>query len=1001
MTGYDSRTGRRTVVFQKLAFLCLVLGLCLTPTVRATNIIWVCENIDITGDGTPDDFAWIPWLESLGYTVDVQRGNWTALDTAKIATLNAADLIIISRCTSSGNYNNDATEISQWSGITKPILNLSAYFARNNRWYWVNSATINNLVGPMMEVVVPGHPIFTGIQLNASNQVAAVDGTTGNGQTSFIGTVDVGSGTLLAKTGANAWIVEWTPGKPFYTGSTQTPAGKRLLFSAGTQEVSPTPIGAFNLTEPGKKMLSNAILYMLGKPVVEGLATEPQPAVEQTDVPVDMALSWIPGEFARTHDVYIGLSAADVNNASRTNPLDVLASQGQNENSLAPANLQYGQTYYWRVDEVNAPPSTRIVKGEIWSFTVEPLGYPITNVIATASSSQPGMGPENTVNGSGLDQNDGHSTDVVQMWMSGDVQPTWIQYQFDKVYKLQELWVWNTNQVIESVVSFGAKGVKIEYSTDGSTWTELPGVPEFAQAPGLPGYTHNTTIDLGGVLAQYVKLTIETTWGGLPQTGLSEVRFSSIPVQAREPEPADGGAGVALDATLNWRPGREAASHNVYFGTDKDAVTNGTAPVVSLTEHRYGPADLLFGTTYYWKVDEVGAEATPGTVAGEVWSFTTLPYAAVDDFETYTDDEGHRIYETWIDGWTNNTGSVVGYLQAPFAEQTIVHGGKQAMPLEYNNVKTPYYSETERTFAPVQNWTGSGANTLVLFFQGRAPSFLDKGAGSFIVGGGGTDIWNTADQFRFAAQRLTGNGAIVAKVESVVNTDPWAKAGVMIRESLAPGSRFAAVYATPGNGVRYQARLLTDSAATSDTSVATPEQIALQTPVWVKIERSGNSFSGFYSTDGVQWTAMSWNPQTVNMAAAGVYIGLCVTSHSANALTTGEFSNVTTTGGVAGAWEVAEIGVAQPGNAADQLYVVVEDSAGKSKVVNHPDPAATTATTWQEWRIPLSEFTSAGVKLTAVKKLTIGVGDRASPTADGAGLLYIDDIGFGHPAQAK
>jgi hypothetical protein len=82
------------------------------------------------------------------------------------------------------------------------------------------------------------------------------------------------------------------------------------------------------------------------------------------------------------------------------------------------------------------------------------------------------------------------------MWMSGGVQPNWIQYQFDKVYKLHELWVWNTNQVIESVVSFGAKGVKIEYSTDGGTWTELPGVPEPRRR--FAGYTHNTTVDLVG-----------------------------------------------------------------------------------------------------------------------------------------------------------------------------------------------------------------------------------------------------------------------------------------------------------------------------------------------------------------------------------------------------------------------------------------------------------------------------------------------------------------------
>ena len=86
-------------------------------------------------------------------------------------------------------------------------------------------------------------------------------------------------------------------------------------------------------------------------------------------------------------------------------------------------------------------------------------------------------------------------------------------------------------------------------------------------------------------------------------------------------------------------------------------------------------------------------------------------FLIVDDMESYTDDEGNRIYETWVDGWTNSTGSVVGNTTAPFAERTIVHGGKQAMPMDYNNAKTPFYSEAEQTFAPLQNWTGNGVDT--------------------------------------------------------------------------------------------------------------------------------------------------------------------------------------------------------------------------------------------------------------------------------------------------
>jgi regulation of enolase protein 1 (concanavalin A-like superfamily) len=900
---------------------------------------------------------------------------------------------MISRTTSSGNYNNDATEISQWSGIKAPILNLTSYLVRNSRWFWVNTATINNLVGPMMEVVVPAHPIFTGIKLNAANQVSVVDGTTGTGQTSFIGMTDVGSGTLLAKTGTSAWIVEWQPGKPFYTGSSETPAGKRMLFNAGTQETAPQPQGAFNLTEDGKKMLNNAILYMLGKSVVEGLATDPKPAAGQTDVPFDVTLSWTAGEFAATHDVYVGLSAADVGNASRTAPLGVLASQNQNDSSFAPAGSQFGQTYYWRVDEVDASAS-KIVKGEVWSFTVEPLAYAIKTVTATASSAQANMGPENTVNGSGLSANDQHSTEASQMWMSAGTQPNWIQYQFDQAYKLTEMWVWNSNQMIETFVGFGAKDVTIEYSEDGVAWTTLAGVPVFAQATGAASYTYNTTVDFGGALAKYVKLTLSASWGGLAQTGLAEVRFFQTPVQAREPQPASGATGVDLNVTLNWRQGREAASHEVYFSSDQNAVTNGTAPAVTVTDHSYSPASLQFGTTYYWKVDEIGAAATPGTQTGAVWSFTSQEYAAIDDFESYNDDD-NRIYDTWLDGVVNNNGSIVGYFQAPFAEQTIVHGGKQSMPFEYNNVKTPYFSEIDQAWDKAQNWTSNGATGLSLWIRGNPVRFLDKGNGAFTVSGSGTDIWNAADDFRFVYKRLTGDGSIVVKVDSLVNTNVWAKAGVMIRQSLEAGSPMAYMIQSAASGASFGWRQLAAGTPGSMT------QAGIVAPQWVKLTRTGNAFTAQYSADGKTWTDIKNADGTVTSTAitmtGSIYIGLCVTSHDAALTTTAEFSAAAATGGVTGAWQVAEIGVSpQPANIPDTLYVVVQDSAGKSKVVTNPDPAASASAAWQPWRIPLSSFT--GVNMASVKKLSIGVGDRTNPKAGGSGHLYIDDIGFGHPA---
>jgi len=140
---------------------------------------------------------------------------------------------------------------------------------------------------------------------------------------------------------------------------------------------------------------------------------------------------------------------------------------------------------------------------------------------------------------------------------------------------------------------------------------------------------------------------------------------------------------------------------------------------------------------------------------------------------------------------------------------------------------------------------------------------------------------------------------------------------------------------------------------------------------------------------------MVWNPQTITMGA-NAYVGLAVTSHNASVAASAQFSNVTVTGAT-GAWEVAEIGVAQASNSPETLYVTVADSAGKTKTVIHPDPAITVATTWQSWQIPLSEFTAAGVNMARVKKMTIGVGNKSAPTAGGAGILYIDDIGFGRP----
>jgi hypothetical protein len=325
-----------------------------------------------------------------------------------------------------------------------------------------------------------------------------------------------------------------------------------------------------------------------------------------------------------------------------------------------------------------------------------------------------------------------------------------------------------------------------------------------AQGTARADYTANTMVDFGGVPAKYVRLTIDSGYGMTGQYGLSEVQFLYLPAQAREPQPADGATEVAVDTVLSWRAGREATTHDVYLSTDMAAVTGGTALVGSVAENGYVSGGLDFGQSYYWRVDEVNETEAISTWQGDIWNFASQEFALVEGFESY-DDADNRIYDTWFDGWVNDSGSTVGYLEAPFAERTIVHGGRQSMPLEYDNADSPFYSETSRTWGSAQDWTMGGADTVRLYVQG------------------------------------------------------------------------------------------------------------------------------------------------------------------------------------------------DPNNAAETLYVALEDSTGQVAVASHADTALVQSDTWIEWKIPLTEF--VGIDLAGVKAVYVGVGDRGNPSAGGAGLIFIDDIGFGHPAE--
>jgi len=217
----------------------------------------------------------------------------------------------------------------------------------------------------------------------------------------------------------------------------------------------------------------------------------------------------------------------------------------------------------------------------------------------------------------------------------------------------------------------------------------------------------------------------------LAETELAQA-MRGDPLLAGSPNPGPGAVVDIRDATaLSWAAGDTAASHDVYFGTDKGALElQGNQPGTSLS---LAGLVEMGGGDYFWRIDEVEAAGTVQT--GYVWKFTVPDYLVVEDFEGYSNEVGSRPFEKWIDGvgFTlpepgnpgNGTGAAVGHdiwsVDSPYLNGQIMEIGNansdgQAMPIYYAGG----LSEADRTFVPAQNWTVEGVTTLVVHFRGEA-----------------------------------------------------------------------------------------------------------------------------------------------------------------------------------------------------------------------------------------------------------------------------------------
>ncbi len=393
------------------------------------------------------------------------------------------------------------------------------------------------------------------------------------------------------------------------------------------------------------------------------LAPNPMDGTLQEDTWV--SLSWSPGDFAISHDVYIGDNFEDVDSGAEG------VFQGNQAGTdfivgfpgyAYPDGLVPGTTYYWRIDEVNDTEPNSPWKGKIWSFSIPPK---------TAYFPDP------------ADGGDSVALDVQLSWTPG----------FGAVLHY---------------VYFGDNFDDVNNATGG-----LPlGIATYSPDPLKMAGTYYWRVDEFDALATYKG----DVWSFTTEGAVGS------------PDPANGAVDVKQTQILTFSPNVFAASHELYFGTDKDAVKNadtgspeykGTS---ALGSESYDPGMLEWDTAYYWRIDEVNNTNPDSPWTGILWSFTTANFLVVDDFESYNDldpadPESNRIFNVWIDGYdTPTNGSLVGYENPPFAEQTIVHGGNQSMPLFYDN--SVGYSEATLTLTYPRDWTEKGVNTLTIWFRG-------------------------------------------------------------------------------------------------------------------------------------------------------------------------------------------------------------------------------------------------------------------------------------------
>jgi hypothetical protein len=398
---------------------------------------------------------------------------------------------------------------------------------------------------------------------------------------------------------------------------------------------------------------------------VTAIASNPSPADGAYHEDTWVNLSWKPGDFAVSHDVYIGDNFYDVDSGAegtfqgnQTDTFIVVGFPG----FAFPDGLIPGTTYYWRIDEVNEAEPNSPWKGDIWSFSVPPK---------TAYFPDP------------ADEAEGVSVDPQLSWTGGYGS------------KLHTVYFSETSDEVDNATGGSAQG----------STTYTPGTLKMAK-------TYYWRVDEFDIVETHKG----DVWSFTTEGGVSN------------PDPAKGTVDISQTPVLTWTPGL-GATYDIYFGADAGTLEKKASGNLGSESYEPGQLEWNTTYYWRVdEANNANADSPWTGPLWSFTTANFLIIDDMESYNDIAEDEpgSNRIYLAWIDGYDNPAvnGSVVGNDPPPIAEQTIVHSGNQSMPMAYDNAVGK--SEATLTLTSNRDWTVNGVNTLVIWFRGETGNAAEQ-----------------------------------------------------------------------------------------------------------------------------------------------------------------------------------------------------------------------------------------------------------------------------------